>query len=75
MVKSIKSMKIDKEKYKDWFKLKDKPIVNKGQLFEWMNHLNNDEIKEWESKVKGNKLTAMIEMHVLYESSKLEDDD
>lgn len=57
--------------YSDWSELKNRPIVNKNQPFEWMNHLTNDEIYEWESKIKGDPLTAMIDTHILYELSKL----
>ena len=57
--------------YKDWAILKDKPIVNKDQAFEWMNHLTDIEISEWESSIQGNPLTAMIDTHILYEVNKL----
>jgi hypothetical protein len=59
--------------YKKWATLKNKPIINKNQLFDWMKHLTDDEIDEWKSKVKGNYLTAMVDTNILYEISKLSD--
>jgi hypothetical protein len=57
--------------YKDWAILKDKPMVNKDQSFEWMNRLTDEEISKWESGIQGDSLTAMIDTHILYEVSKL----
>lgn len=57
--------------YSDWAILKDKSIVNKDQPFEWMNHLTDEEISEWASNIQGELFTAMVDTHVLYEVSKL----
>jgi hypothetical protein len=56
--------------YKEWRTLKDKPIVNKEQPFEWMNHLTNEEIDEWVTTID-DPFKAMIDTNILYEVSKV----
>jgi len=57
--------------YKEWRILEGKPIVNKDQPFEWMNHLTNEEIDEWVNTTD-DPFKAMINTNILYEVSKEE---
>lgn len=60
--------------HKDWANLKNRPIINKNQPFDWMNHLTDKELEDWRSKIQGDVMAAMVDTHVLYEVSKLSKD-